>query len=205
MQSKLTLPLHQDEFPQEDLVPERWSHDMKTSQSSKRIIDLNLPRLYLALAFDSPWSRDALVSNLDVPLSMEVGAWWLPVSPWPARSSMDSRDPGGEITHEFFGSHRCKWWWLYGCQPKNRGTPKWMVKIMENPIKLDDLGVPIFLETPIQDQYQSMVFFFIIFHHFFLPPDIQATSLILCGRFFPFFVRLGWDFYSRGAQRQMLV
>ena len=27
---------------------------------------------------------------------------------------------------------------------KNRGTPKWM----ENPIRMDDLGVPIFLETP---------------------------------------------------------
>ena len=29
---------------------------------------------------------------------------------------------------------------------QNRGTPKWMVKIMENPIKMDDLGgFPIFL------------------------------------------------------------
>ncbi len=29
---------------------------------------------------------------------------------------------------------------------KNRGTPKWMVKIMENPIKIDDVGgFPIFL------------------------------------------------------------
>ena len=28
---------------------------------------------------------------------------------------------------------------------KNRGgPPKWMVKIMENPIKMDDLGTPIF-------------------------------------------------------------
>ena len=28
---------------------------------------------------------------------------------------------------------------------KNTGTPKWMVKIMENPIKMDDLGVfPLF-------------------------------------------------------------
>ena len=27
---------------------------------------------------------------------------------------------------------------------ENRGTPKWMVKIMENPIKMDDLGVPLF-------------------------------------------------------------
>ena len=32
---------------------------------------------------------------------------------------------------------------------QKRGTPKWMVKIMENPIKVDDLGVPLFLETPI--------------------------------------------------------
>ena len=32
---------------------------------------------------------------------------------------------------------------------KNRGTPKWMVKIMENPIRKDDLGVPLFLVTPI--------------------------------------------------------
>ena len=28
-------------------------------------------------------------------------------------------------------------------------TPKWMVKIMENPIKMDDLGVPLFSETSI--------------------------------------------------------
>ena len=33
---------------------------------------------------------------------------------------------------------------------KNRGgPPKWMVKIMENLIKIDDLGVPPFKETPI--------------------------------------------------------
>ena len=32
---------------------------------------------------------------------------------------------------------------------KNRGTPKWMVKIMENAIKMDDLGgnTPIFGTT----------------------------------------------------------
>ena len=35
-------------------------------------------------------------------------------------------------------------------EPKIGGKPpKWMVKIMENPIKMDDLGVPLFLETPI--------------------------------------------------------
>ena len=31
---------------------------------------------------------------------------------------------------------------------KNRGTPKWMV-YMENSVKMDDLGVPPFSETPI--------------------------------------------------------
>ena len=43
----------------------------------------------------------------------------------------------------------CLGW--YGCWTKNRGilTPKWMVKIMENPIKIDDLGVALFLEAPI--------------------------------------------------------
>ena len=31
--------------------------------------------------------------------------------------------------------------WDVGVEPKNRGkTPKWMVKIMEIPIELDDLG-----------------------------------------------------------------
>ncbi len=31
---------------------------------------------------------------------------------------------------------------------KNNGTPKWMVYFMENSIKMDDFGVPLFLETP---------------------------------------------------------
>ncbi len=36
-----------------------------------------------------------------------------------------------------------------GVNPKINGAPKWMVKIRENPIKMDDLGgPPLFLETP---------------------------------------------------------
>ena len=30
--------------------------------------------------------------------------------------------------------------YIYMGVSKNRGTPKWMVKIRENPIKMDDLG-----------------------------------------------------------------
>ena len=37
---------------------------------------------------------------------------------------------------------------MYMGVSKNRGIPKWMVNIMETPIKMDDLGVPLFLETP---------------------------------------------------------
>ena len=44
----------------------------------------------------------------------------------------------------------CGWafqgWSSYMGVSKNRGTPKWMV-YMENPIKMDDLGVPPFKET----------------------------------------------------------
>ena len=34
--------------------------------------------------------------------------------------------------------------YIYMGVSKNRGTPKWMVFFMENPIKVDDLGVPLF-------------------------------------------------------------
>ena len=37
---------------------------------------------------------------------------------------------------------------IYKGVSKNRGTPKWMVKIMENPTEMDDFGVSLFLETP---------------------------------------------------------
>ena len=46
---------------------------------------------------------------------------------------------------------------------KNRGTPKWMVYFMENPIKFHDLGVPLFWETPII----QFIPFFVLFPYFF--------------------------------------
>ena len=54
-----------------------------------------------------------------------------------------------------------------GVNPKIGGfyPPKWMVKIMENPIKMDDLGgkKTIFFETPICIIYTNPNFM----HHFF--------------------------------------
>ena len=43
--------------------------------------------------------------------------------------------------------------WVF---PKIGGKPpKWMVCFMENPIKMDDLGVPLFLETPMVFEFSS--------------------------------------------------
>ena len=35
-------------------------------------------------------------------------------------------------------------------------NPKWMVKVMENPIKMDDLGVPLFSETSMSQNYSKI-------------------------------------------------
>ena len=58
---------------------------------------------------------------------------------------------------------------------KNSGTPKWMVKIMENPIKMDDLGVPLFLETPIY--VKEFLMFFSEHVRWFDPCDRHPLKL----------------------------
>ena len=62
-----------------------------------------------------------------------------PVPYFPIESRLFNRDP-------YFMLYEIIPIWVF---PKIGGTPKWMVKIMENPLKMDDLGVPLFLETPI--------------------------------------------------------
>ena len=64
---------------------------------------------------------------------------------------------------------------FYMSVSENRGkTPKWMVKIMENPIKLDDLGgkPTLFLETPIctNSQIHNPS------NHHFPPPKVKLLQ-----------------------------
>ena len=54
--------------------------------------------------------------------------------------------PAGGMGSQIFGGVMM---WMF---PKIVVPPKWMVKIMENPIKMDDLGVPTFSETSIVSQ-----------------------------------------------------
>jgi len=51
----------------------------------------------------------------------------------------------------------------------NGGTPKWLVYIMENPIKMDDSGVPPFQETSIYRIY--------IYIHMEYPPVMVIYGL----------------------------
>ena len=66
----------------------------------------------------------------------------------------------------------------YGCF-QNRGTPKWMVKIMENPIEMDDLGgfPTIFGNIHIMSSPQNMPS---IFMHF----SVVLDSCELTNKFF---------------------
>ena len=54
-------------------------------------------------------------------------------------------------------AHRVTSWWfqIFGTFHGHGGTLKWMVeKGKSNPIKMDDLGVPLFQETPIFDPFE---------------------------------------------------
>ena len=77
-----------------------------------------------------------------------VRNWWMICTSW---QQLGAHPKVKTKTEEKVGnmSWRCIKLYLYMGVSKNRGTPKWMVKIMENPIKMEDLGVPLFSETSI--------------------------------------------------------
>ena len=89
----------------------------------------------------------------------------------------------GEASRMVNPLHLKAWqsWWDMGVNPKIGGfyPPKWMVKIMENPIKMDDLGgPPLFLETPIWLQSEC----FTGTGYFFLWTswDVTFEAWVLC-------------------------
>ena len=73
--------------------------------------------------------------------------WFKSSKVWFNSSKVWFDKPGKELLTN--GCHtndlRDEYTWVLN--QKRGGPPKWMVKIMENPIKMDDLGVPVFLET----------------------------------------------------------
>ena len=66
-----------------------------------------------------------------------------PTNPW-LWDSLIIHLQSGSLTKT--GGHFERW---YKGVSKNRGTSKWMI-YKENPIKMDDLGVPLFSETSIK-------------------------------------------------------
>jgi len=77
--------------------------------------------------------------------TLEAGWVVVVVSKWAKHQepSTETGELSGSADHSKFTTSSN----VYMGVSKNRDTPKWMVKIMENPIKIDDLGVALFLET----------------------------------------------------------
>ena len=68
-------------------------------------------------------------------------------SPFDSRLHVDYRCPTFQVSQSYWQLKNGKTS-LQDVGVSKNNAPKWMVKIMENPLKMDDLGVPLFLETP---------------------------------------------------------
>ena len=75
--------------------------------------------------------------------SRSLRSWWQTSVSWLVRRLKQKPEDEKKKTVRISERQRSKevcHIYIYGCF-QNRGIPKWMVKIMENPIKMDDLGV----------------------------------------------------------------
>ena len=77
-----------------------------------------------------------------------ASAWWF-FSSLTSEIPLASSGRACLEQHIWTNLRRGRFPWDIWVFPKMVVPPKWMVKIMENPIKMDDLGVPLFLETSI--------------------------------------------------------
>ena len=85
-------------------------------------------------------------------------------------------------------------------------APKWMVYqfIMETPIKMDDLGVPLFLETPISDSPGIFRVFFLLEDFFgYCEPMICWWEILSCSSFY--WWSLHGDFWIWGVIPTLLL
>ena len=87
--------------------------------------------------------------------------------------------------------------WVFPKIGVSMGIPKWMVKIMENPIKMDDLGVPLFLETSILLYNYTCSYVFFAFIHV---EDVYVSNcgkllLIFCIYIYIIYLQLYKYFY----------
>ena len=111
------------------------------------------------------FSRGFIYSMVRIPYKLTGGMTTPPIPFW----TKELINPNGHIVLELQSQPVFNGWkWMF---PKMDGTSKWMVKIMENPIKIDDLGVPSFLETP---KWLITPFFYVkvLVHH----PTVPVPS-----------------------------
>ena len=86
---------------------------------------------------------------------------------------------GGFYNKAWFGVHSQILIWVF---PKIGLPPKWMVKIMENPIKMDDLGVitPIFGNTHIDAQNAGFLNMYLRLQTWILCPSKMGIHFREC-------------------------
>ena len=147
----------------------KWVHLPQIGVENKTYLSCHHPAVFqtesvikswtsLTLAFFDP-ARSTKWPPVAEQLLVKAGNWWR----WGRWST--------------WGNWWCVDIWVF---PKISGTPKWMVKIMENPIKMDELGVPLFSETAISVSLFSQMLHGICFLCWKRSVSANYLSILLC-------------------------